>query len=113
MTPVPWPVWRTLRADALAESWKLRHAMRQRYPWTDLENWARKLGAGRVRDSSVALGVARVIAERADVDYSTVCRWQRRGWLSVEQADRAAIRLGTHPCFIWEHWFETCALEAS
>ena len=32
MTPVPWPMWRSLRAPALAESWRLRYSLPGRYP---------------------------------------------------------------------------------
>lgn len=114
MTPMPWPVWRSLRAQALAESWRLRYSLPGRYPWADLEAYAATLGiTGHRIAGSKPVTPARAIADRCGFDRTTPIKWERRGWLSIEQADRAAIGLGVHPCEIWSHWFTTCDLEES
>ena len=85
-----------------------------RYPWADLEEYAVALGiTGHRIAGSKPVTPARAIADRCGFDRTTPIKWERRGWLSITQADRAAIGLGVHPCEIWPHWFATCALEAA
>lgn len=41
------------------------------------------------------------------VDRAQRYRWRQIG-ISVYDADRLAVRLGTHPALIWDDWFADC-----
>ena len=62
-----------------------------RYPFEPL--------AAQARDATVE-----TLADRIGVSRRTVHRWAVHG-IPAEQADRAAIALGSHPACLWpEHW---------
>lgn len=43
---------------------------------------------------------------------NTAWKWKKNGGLiGSDRADRLAVRLGLHPCFIWPNWFD--AFDAS
>ena len=51
------------------------------------------------------------IAEILDIGRSTIYKWiDRQIRFNVYEADRYAIKLGLHPCEIWDDWF-TLGLE--
>ena len=51
------------------------------------------------------------IAEILDIGRSTIYKWiDRQIRFNVYEADRYAIKLGLHPCEIWDDWF-TIGLE--
>lgn len=46
------------------------------------------------------------IAEILDIGRSTIYKWvDRQIRFNVYEADRYAIKLGLHPCEIWDDWF--------
>jgi hypothetical protein len=46
------------------------------------------------------------IAEILDIGRSTIYKWiERQIRFNVYEADRYAIKLGLHPCEIWDDWF--------
>lgn len=48
----------------------------------------------------------RVIASWLGVEHSTVSFWcSKNVWITAYQADRYAVKLGFHPCEIWDDWF--------
>ena len=48
------------------------------------------------------------IAEILDIGRSTVYKWiQHQIRFNMYEADRYAIKLGLHPCEIWDEWFTT------
>lgn len=50
---------------------------------------------------------AEVIADVLGVKPSTVERWRCTVCnLEFKRADELAIRLGLHPCEVWDNWFE-------
>lgn len=50
---------------------------------------------------------AEIIGEVLGVKTSTIERWR---WsicnLDYQRADEMAVRIGLHPCEIWQNWFE-------
>jgi len=50
---------------------------------------------------------AEVIAEVLGVKPATIERWRCSVCnLEFQRADEMAIRIGLHPCEIWDNWFE-------
>ena len=50
---------------------------------------------------------AEMIAEVLDVKPSTIERWRCTICnLDYQRADEMAVRIGLHPCEIWENWFD-------
>lgn len=119
------PEWRARRARALAVSHHLRHLSRTfgrvpncapgRLGWAELERWIDRHDPPQECDrASLAaartaghweLGTAAYVAERCGVDRSQGYRWRARG-LTIRDADRVAIALGTHPVLIWPEFYD-------
>jgi hypothetical protein len=65
-----------------------------RYPFEPL--------ASEARTSTIG-----ILAQRIGVSRRTLHRWAKNG-VPVEQADRAAIALGSHPAYLWpDDWNRT------
>jgi len=86
---------------------------RCRLPWPPLERYAMLNtealwfpGPSGFRESSwrtdAAVNIS-AFAELIEVNHHTVHKWRRAG-VPFFEADRAAIRLGTHPALIWPEW---------
>lgn len=45
-----------------------------------------------------------LLASILEVTPSMLKRIEERGWLTVDEADRMACRIGTHPSCIWPEW---------
>lgn len=95
------------KADALAESWRLRHEARQEAAA------ARARAAKALRppgyDPAPILAYFRGerdlhIARHLGVDHTTIGNWRSGARLMSSTADRVAIRLGLHPINIWPEW---------
>lgn len=52
------------------------------------------------------IGEAGYIQKAIGCTRSLPYHWKRRGYLTDQAADHAAVKLGVHPCFIWPDWFE-------
>jgi hypothetical protein len=93
------------RADALAESWRLRRSCRPptRFDFAALEPiinaaW-RPNSEGEAR-----AGLSAKTAALTGIHRSMVSRYRRNG-IPVLQADRIAVALGRHPGEIWPEWW--------
>lgn len=50
---------------------------------------------------------AQNIGDALGVKRSTIERWRwSKCHLEYERADEMAVRIGLHPCEIWQNWFE-------
>lgn len=56
-------------------------------------------------DASIVVGSPR-LADICGVSQRTVHRWRAGGRMNHYTADRVAIRLGLHPCLIWDDWLD-------
>lgn len=109
------PLWRVRRVRALAVSVHLRELVRAhgrlpncppgRLPFDALEAWlsAREVPPFERTVNGCSWGATpdRWISFRCDVSDTTASRWRARNWLSVRDADQAALALGVHPVLIW------------
>ncbi len=64
---------------------------------------ARRVPFGPVLDQA-GHASARVIAKKLEVSSKTIQRWKKTG-IPIWEAERAAIRLGTHPALLWPDVF--------
>lgn len=85
--------------------------MSLRLPFEPLEAYAEQRFGGRVvasdRDCATWTEASAlvVLAEVVGVGRTAVWKWRHNG-LSVEQADRIAVRLGLHPSCLWPEWYK-------
>lgn len=47
----------------------------------------------------------KALARRLGIERSTLYVYQERG-VPVHSADRLAVKLGKHPCEIWDDWYD-------